>query len=275
MTQSWLDRIADPTCPLELFAGRADMRSEVLGPRQLDCHLLFLLLHGSYEGEVNGRALRVLKGDLLWIPPRVPHRLVATKPLRKYFLRLHGAVTVPAPQPVVRRLGEEVLLWCRSLVAEQDVTDAQRGLRMRALLTLLFSAWDRAGATAVGGLDPVRRARLVQLVGDDPSRRWRRDELGAALGISGLHLGRQVQRTFGRPLRRWLVESRIRAAAHELRDGSSAIGELAERYGYPDVFLFSRQFRLVMGIGPRSWRQGLDASQTVDAAGVHQYSISG
>ena len=112
----------------------------------------------------------------------------------------------------------------------------------------------RAGASPAGGLDAERRGRLLHLVNARPAHRWSRDELGDALGLSGLHLSRLIKRSFGRPLRRWLVETRIRAAARELREHSGRVGEIAERFGYADLFLFSRQFRLVMGVSPRAWR---------------------
>lgn len=254
MTHPWLAAIADPRCRVELHAGRAELPAEALGPRRVDRHILFLMLAGRYDGEIDGRPARVEAGDLLWIPAGVQHRLVATRPLRKYFLRVRVDAEPPSGQPACRRLGAEAATWCAAMVAEQWLDDGLCDGRKRALLGLLFSAWIRADGTAVGGLDPARRARLLQLVANDPARRWTRAELGAALGVSGLHLARQVRRTFGVPLRRWLVEVRIRAAAGELRDGSGRIGALAERYGYADLFLFSRQFRQVMGVPPRAWR---------------------
>lgn len=253
MTDPWLDAIADPRTPLDLYVGRAELRHEILGPRRVDRHILFLILRGGYDGEVDGRRLRARAGDLLWLRPGVPHRLAANGPVAKYFLRLAIAADAPAG-PLLRRLGDEAASWCGALLAEGHIADADGERRRRALLTLLFTAWNRAGSGLVGGLDPERRARLIQLVHARPGQRWSRDALARSLGISGLHLARQVRRSFGVPLRRWLVEVRIRAAARELRDGDEAIGAIARRFGYPDLFLFSRQFRSVMGVAPRTWR---------------------
>jgi AraC-like DNA-binding protein len=104
-------------------------------------------------------------------------------------------------------------------------------------------------------MPPARRSQLFALIQRDPRRRWDRDGLAAALGISGLHLSRQLKATFGMPLRRWLVEMRIRSAAQELEAGDTAIAEIARRHGYEDQFLFSRQFRAVLGTTPRAWRE--------------------
>jgi AraC-like DNA-binding protein len=254
MTQEWLQAIADPASALDWYVGRAQLQQEVLGPRKLQIHLIFLMLSGGYVGEIEGHPVRLSAGDTLWLPPGIQHRLAGNGPLQKYFIRLGIATESPPGQPWSRRLGEEAVVWCRALMAEQHLQDPFSERRVRALLGLLFSAWLRADASPVGGLDHERRAELLQLVTSQPDRRWRRDMLGKALGISGLHLARQVKRTFGIPLSRWLVEVRIRTAARDLRESTCLVGEIAERYGYPDLFLFSRQFRMVMGVGPRRWR---------------------
>jgi len=254
MTEPWLHAIADPDRALEVYVGRANLAHETLGPRRLGLHLLFIMLAGTYVGEIEGHPIRISAGDALWLPPGCTHRLAGNGPLQKYFIRLSVQAERPQDQPYVRRLGEEALVWCRALVVEQHLRDPFSEMRIRALLGLLFSAWMRADASPVGGLDQERRSQLLQLVIAQPARRWRREALGKALGISGLHLARQVKRTFGMSLSRWLVDVRIRTAARELRESTCLIGEIAERFGYPDLFLFSRQFRMVMGASPRAWR---------------------
>jgi AraC-like DNA-binding protein len=251
--ETWMSALAQGPC--DLLIGRVDLPRDELGPRTLDLHVLFLVLGGSYQVTVDGAPARAQAGDLIWLPAGLPHHVRSQGPVRKYFMRLHLPAGRPAGEPPVRRLGDEAAVWCSALLAEQTFVDADRPGRVRALLHLLFSAWRRSGSTPPGGLDPERRAQLWRLVQADPARRWTRDELGAAIGISGLHLARQARRAFGMPLRRWLVETRIRAAARELREHADAVGAVAARYGYADLFLFSRQFRDVMGISPRVWRQ--------------------
>jgi AraC family transcriptional regulator of arabinose operon len=251
----WLTHLADPACTLELYAGRAELSQECLGPRTLDRHVLFLVLDGRYDAEVDGRAFRVDSGDLLWLPAGSRHVGTSKAPVRKYFLRLKTDAGIPVKGQLARRLGEEAVVWCQAMVAEQRMADSLSSTRVRALVTLLVSAWMRAGTRPIGGLNPERRTRLIELVTGDPSRRWRRGEIAKVLGISPLHLARQVRRSFGMPLRTWLVDTRIRAAANDLREHDGPIGKLSLRYGYEEPFLFSRQFRQILGISPRRWRE--------------------
>ena len=253
--EHWFTALADPG--LDLHLGRVDLLRDELGPRVLDLHVLFLVLAGEYRiHDQHGEVATARAGDLLWLPAQRQHQVHSLGPVRKYFLRLRMPAAQPAGEPWTRRLGDEAVTWCGALLAEQAEDDAQRVVRIRALLTLLFTAWQRAGVTVPGGLDPERKARLLQLISQDPARRWTGDELAATLGIGALHLSRQVRQTFAMPLRTWLVEVRIRAAARALRDGSESIGAVAARHGYDDLFSFSRQFSQVMGLSPRRFRNG-------------------
>jgi AraC-like DNA-binding protein len=118
-------------------------------------------------------------------------------------------------------------------------------------VVLLFTAWGRAAARP-GGLPEARRARLLALLAEDPARRWEPRALAGELGLSPVHLSRQVRSAFGVPLRRLLVEHRVRAAAADLAEGG-AVAAVAARHGWGDPFLFSRQFRQVFGVAPRTW----------------------
>lgn len=250
-----LRELADPRTPFDLYVGQASLPREALGPRSLDRHVLFLLRRGQYAGEIGGRAVTVRTGDLLWLPAGVPHRLVADGPLEKWFIRLLTPARLAPDRPVTRP-GPEAEAWCAALHGEYWDDAPEREVRLRALLVLLLSAWNRAVAHRPGALPPERRARLLQAVQRNPAHRWTRTELAKLAGVSPLHLARQARASFGVPLRRWLVETRIRAAARDLRESDAPVGEVAARYGYADGVLFSRQFRAIMGRPPREWRTG-------------------
>ena len=40
-----------------------------------------------------------------------------------------------------------------------------------------------------------------------------------------------------------------------LEESELSITEVAHQLGYPDVYLFSRQFKTIMGVSPRAFRQ--------------------
>ncbi|MFM2089660.1 MAG: hypothetical protein RLZZ127_149 [Planctomycetota bacterium] len=255
----WTTALADPAATLTVtVAGRFAGRDWDMGRRTLDDHMLHAIVAGGQDGHAGGAPVRTGPGDLLWIPPGMPQdlcRAATVRGLRKVYLRFQLArdgrpVPPPADEPLVRALpGAAALLG--EAVDEQRDPRPHGPERIRAVLVLLFTAWHRAAARA-GGLPEARRARLLALLDEDPARRWAPRALAAELGLSPVHLSRQVRTSFGVPLRRLLVEHRVRAAAADLAEGFT-VGAAAARHGWSDPLLFSRQFRQVFGVAPRTW----------------------
>ena len=69
------------------------------------------------------------------------------------------------------------------------------------------------------------------------------------------YLSRQFRRSFGVAPKIFITRMRIRHASNYLLASNDDIVAVAERFGYDDIFLFSRQFRQVMGQSPRVWRK--------------------
>jgi AraC-like DNA-binding protein len=243
-------------------AGQLRAPSWDQGERRLEDHMLHVIHAGGQEGTLAGDAIRTRPGDLLWVPPgtmQVLRLAAGERLLHKTFLRftlLHDGrpVAWPAGEPWIRPLGAEVQGWLQDAVQETQLRQEGSALRTRALLVLVFTAWMRAGRRRPGTLDSLRRAQLLALVAEDPG--WTPATLARRMGMSPLHLTRQVRATWGMPLRRFLVESRLRAAAQDLRAGSEPIAAIAARHGWRDPFLFTRLFTTLHGVSPRAYRQG-------------------
>jgi AraC-like DNA-binding protein len=260
--QAWLQAIADPRCELIVTVCAALDRNEWnMGARRLDDHMLHAVVHGGHEGLVDGRPLRTRPGDLLWVPPGMDQvlrkatgeRRFAKRYLRFRLLRDGVAVPWPAGEPLVRHVAAETLPWFDEMVREHRQGEEDGLLRMRALLVLVFTTWSRSARHRPGMMDPERRGRLLALIADRPMTG---SQLAASLGLSPLHLARQVRATWGISLRALVVRARLQAAAHELRSSDASIQEIARRHGWEDPFLFSRLFRTCYGVPPRSWREG-------------------
>ena len=259
--QTWLEAIADPRCELVVTeAGRIGRAGWSIGPRQLDEHLLHVVIHDGHCGMVGDARVRSEPGDLLWVPAGARHHLWQAGDRRvmrfarlRFRIRQGGRAIMPPPhQPLVQALPGALALLDQ-IAAEQVQVRADALLRQRALLALLFSDWLRTVGSA-GGLDEGRRQALHAIIAGDPARRWTMAELARRLGLSPLHLNRLVKRTCGVPLRRLVLETRVRLAASDLDEGV-AIAAIAARHGWRDPFLFSRQFRQIIGTTPSAWQR--------------------
>jgi AraC-like DNA-binding protein len=259
--QNWLDALADPRCELIVTqASRIEQATWSIGPRCLNEHMLHAVIHDGHRGSVGDGLVQSVPGDLLWVPAGTPHHLWQAGIKRvirfarlRFRIRQGGRCVPPPPhQPLVRPLPSALALLDQ-VAAEQAQARPDATVRQRALLVLLFSDWLRAVGTA-GGLDEGRRQRLHAILSAEPARHWTAAELGQRLDLSPLHLNRLVKRACGMPLRRLVLEIRVRLAAGALEE-CTPIAVIAAQYGWRDPFLFSRQFRQVLGTTPSAWRR--------------------
>lgn len=76
-----------------------------------------------------------------------------------------------------------------------------------------------------------------------------------ACGVSPEHLSRTFHQTTGLRFREYVTETRIQEVCHELAATPDAIGDVAERNGFPTLSRFNRAFRESTGMPPREWRK--------------------
>jgi AraC-like DNA-binding protein len=258
--RAWLHRLADDDRPLRIAVFGHGMLNAGwrFDRRTLSDHLLYRVSDGAIDVDTPRWRGRIDPGGLLWLPPGIEHTFTqAARPITLYHLR----IAVDALSPV---RGPQLMPACRQLepyfaraLAEFRSSDAVRGAAVRAALVHAFCQIQRAGTGADDGepaMTASRRARLAELVRTRLGRGLTPATMARAIGLSHAHFTRVFKRTYGLAPRTWLMHERVRRAAHDLVQGDEAISAVAERHGFGDTFVFSRQFKLVMGCPPSAWR---------------------
>lgn len=228
--------------------------------RGLPEHLVYFLVSGECAGEGGGRRWHLGPGGAVWIRPSVPFtmRALGRRSTAVYRFRL-------TPDPVADAcLGPVLVLreaWeLRSLmdllVAELGSALPYREERIRGVLLAIFATVFRATDSEgeAGRLPTATRARIEEYVDTRIAERPTAAELAAVAELSPDYFTRVFRRTYGVPPRTWLLRRRIQHAAIRLDERDEPLGRVAAAYGYPDAFLFSRQFKAVMGVSPRTYR---------------------
>jgi AraC-like DNA-binding protein len=238
--------------------GRETTRHWDLGPRRLPYHMLHYVVSGGHQGTVDGKPVETHPGCLLWLPPGAHQHLVQRGDARS-FIKLYFRFTLegaekPAGAPLVCPNAHASYPWFVELYAEFNARLPGREQRLRALLVLLFNQWERALERPQIAFGESERVRLLDLVDRDPLRRPTPAELASAFGMSPTWFSRVFKTTFGYPPRTWLMRHRIQKSAERLADAVS-VSAVAAELGYEDLFLFSRQFRAVMGKSPSEYKQ--------------------
>jgi transcriptional regulator GlxA family with amidase domain len=79
-------------------------------------------------------------------------------------------------------------------------------------------------------------------------------EVAEAVGYSERHLERLFRQVFGMTVWRFVVQSRVHAAAQALTQSDRSITQIAMAYGFCDASAFSRTFRAATGATPKQYR---------------------
>ena len=97
--------------------------------------------------------------------------------------------------------------------------------------------------------------RYDAFVAEHAKDRLSPSDLAAELDLSPDYFARLFRKSFDLSPRAWLVDQRIRQAAAAMVNSTRTASQIAIDFGYDDVFLFSRQFKQVLGMGPLAYRR--------------------
>lgn len=235
-----------------------------VGPRRLDDHLIYLVLDEAAAGHVAGQPLRLEPHNLIWLSPGIAHRFELAdraRPMTLYHLRFRLTVDdadlLVAPRWSIIEDGREVRHEIDAIVHELR-GDLPHGLtRCRGLLAAMTATLFRLrqNADQPPALDARQRRLIRQFVRDHLDTWPSPADLADAVGLSADYFTRLFRKTFSAPPRRWLMAERIRAAAALLAESNLTVTEVARRFGYKSVYLFSRQFKQITGRSPRAYRR--------------------
>lgn len=231
-------------------------------------HLLILVGEGMMDVTVAGQSFTATTGELVMLPPHVPHRYRSISPEWQWYW-LHG--DGPAVGQWWQELRTErgparigVDSAVRSRFTELVSRSAAAGLELttdRATLdTTSLLAIDSC-AHSLLGLLLERRRHTVGGVAGLPG--WILDHLGESITVSDLadvvgvsvpHLHRLVRDQLATTPMRLVNRLRLERAQRLLTETDLLVTEIAALVGYDDPLHFSRRFRQMTGHPPSAAR---------------------
>ena len=81
------------------------------------------------------------------------------------------------------------------------------------------------------------------------------EDVAAVCGINRSYLGRIFRTSTGRSPQEFLIHYRMTKAAELLKLTTLSIGDIGSAVGYENALHFSRAFKNVYGVSPRTWRE--------------------
>jgi AraC-like DNA-binding protein len=201
---------------------------------------------------------------VLWIQPdarfvlsvdRSPQDTGISLGVCRFDLLGKPVLRLPEPYRIGQRpIGESLL---DELMSGSDADDTIAPLMQRAVLARILARCfiaERSSATA-SVLNAAVRARIVAFMHSNLHRRFGIHELAHDVDMNPAYLSQRFRMAFGAAPRSYIMRLRIQRAANLLLASDDRIEAIAQRFGYDSVFLFSRQFRQVMGQSPTTWRR--------------------
>jgi len=118
------------------------------------------------------------------------------------------------------------------------------------VLTVSAAAQDTQPALAV----PPHLANAMRQVIATPNETTHVAQLARLAACSTTHLHRLFTRFVGMSPHHWLELTRMRKAAEHLCLTNMTVNQIADAFGYPDPFHFSKAFKRITGVAPSQYR---------------------
>ncbi len=233
-------------------------------------HAVFLYcVKGGGWAELAGRLYAVRAGDLLVLPPAVPHAYGAhaSNPWTIHWARAVGAdlreylgvLGVSARTPLLC-LGEDlqlVRLFNEVVKAlEQGASFPHLLHASHALAHLLALVIEYRHKRQRDSSDSVQKvAESIIYMSEHLDEPLRISALAALANLSPAHFAVRFKEQAGCSPRDYLHLLRIHRACQLLRVSAFNVKEIAARLGYQDQFHFSRQFKAFQGVSPSEYRR--------------------
>lgn len=212
-----------------------------------------------------GRTLSVGTNQLVWIANEMPHAHWPDEgdPWTVLWLRLDGPNCVALRRKVfgsgatiaTMTAPKEIEVWFHHLFdvlrTRDDDIDLALNRLVAELLQLIAARLSRPDESRL----PAPLRAIVAHMRRAPERAWHAEELVAVTGLSAAQTRRLFQKHLQISPRRWLIRERIMLAQKFLSESDAAVGAIAERCGFCDVYHFSREFKRSIGTGPKAWRR--------------------
>ncbi len=235
-------------------------------PEGFEQAILLYCIKGGGWCEMEGRLHTVRGGDLLVVPPDMPHDYGAhdSNSWTIFWVHLAGSqvpdylnelgATTSAP---VVRLGEEFQL---ALLFNEVVKSLEQGFSFLHLLhasqamahLLALMILHREHGDTSGTVEKV--AQTIVHMSEHLDQPLRVAELAALANLSAAHFTVLFKEQTGCSPRDYLHLLRIHRACQMLHSTMLPVKDIAARLGYQDQFHFSRQFKAFQGVSPTEFR---------------------
>lgn len=215
------------------------------------------------------------KGDFALIPPRMMHTTTDGAPDVTEYLVIAfsptsansaiNAIFSTDNAPLVLRFSDVTESLIRALQLKEQDKNFSTGLATKLiihsiLLEAVDSMIDYMGLNAlipcVAPENNPRVGNIVRIVNNNIyNQKLRGTEVAAQLGLTTRQLNRICNQYLGCPINQYIIDNRIRGMKTLLRESSYTMADIADIFGFSDVYAFIKHFTHFTGTTPGVYRK--------------------
>jgi len=237
-------------------AGKFVSREEWLHPsRTIDSHELIIMLCGTAHMFVGSAAYDLTAGDVLHLPPGLPHGGTrhSAEPVSFYWIHF-TETTDPLPPRLSHpnQLSSAEIL-CKQLLhcVNSDGYPSQCADYYVRILLMELLAQERRDADAS---DPLCAA-LEAWVRGSCDRPIKVADAAAHFQFNADYLSRVFRRYHPEGLKAYIDAARCQRIKQDLASTDQTLQEIAQKYGFSDYKYFLKYFRFHEGLTPTEYRK--------------------
>lgn len=234
--------------------------------RMIDVHEISYIKSGEITGSIDGIPVVLKAGDLFWLNARTPHSLHWPKDLVYYTLRFSifnntSELVFDKPVFILENNSDiEFIFRNLTLCIKSPTKTLFREEKIKALLNLLTihvasNFFNKQSSSSLREFTHQEKSKILSFCSSYRYMDITSNDIADHLNLTKDYFSRVFKCTFGMSVRSWLFEEKMKYAARLLIDTSLELQEISEEIGYEDYYLFSRQFKKVMGSSPKKYRK--------------------
>jgi AraC-like DNA-binding protein len=234
--------------------------------RTIGFHELSYVVKGRICGDIAGEPIDLGANGVFWMNPDVRHSMKWCENLIYYtfrFLVKRGDEEIALDRPSLQRANAasmETLFRNLAYIVKHDTSSKYRDRQTKAYFLLITAALatileGEESVTQNRKLSDAEKAAVFKFCSGNEFVDIDSGTLADDLGLSRDYFSRVFKRTYGKSVRSWIFEEKMRFAARQILDTELSVAEIADHMGYLDEYLFSRLFKRVLGLSPRQYQE--------------------
>lgn len=234
----------------------------------VDQTILIYNVHGNGTIKTPNRLIQLPEDHFLIIPPNTPHAYYAEtqSPWSIYWVHFAGKKAGEIAKPVLQAILVERSQTSRTKdrieLFEEIFINIDRGFSIETLeyinlcLPRLLSSFThlqqyRILKTQIAK-DPVSQS--INFMLENINKKFKLEELASVVRLSMSHFSRLFLSRTGHSPIDYFIQLKIQHSCRLLDNSKLSIADIARESGFDDQFYFSRQFKRVMNMSPREYR---------------------